>query len=396
MSVVSGSTKTPIPGHKIEAGKRAKLELSDGTHDGLGQRGSLLHQVPLLVDTANAHSRYNSAVARLRGWVGRGRRLLALIECRGTIDTHGEIIVAFAGLVSSGVVVCRHVPVAAQQVIDVIAVLGGIGTNASTEAELGVGDEGSPFMILEISTEGISVDQSTNGIAISISSMRVEFTSSIALADVDFSEVTNASNLNIIWRFHKVNTFEGSVGDSAGATTGLSAPRNLFALCITDCANTRGCPQAEIIDIIDPSRLALRALTGSGTTVICAGLTVLRLVGRGGSRVPDIPNLIWIFGSALPHLKDIAVSGGAISEIRAFPMISPGETVVGCVIPLLILVLARGIARPDLEFSAICVESVLDIETFGAKDLNLTVLEAPLLGGGTSARLQGDGRPISI
>jgi len=251
-------------------------------------------------------------------------------------------------------------------------------------------------MILEIGTEGVSIDQSTNGIPISVSSMRVEFTSSIALADVNLSEITNAGNLYIIRRLHKVNTFEGSVGNSAGATTRLSAPRNLFAFCVTDCANTRGCPQAKIVDVVDPSRLALRALTGSGTTVICTRLAVLRLVGRTCSRVSDVPNLIWIFGSALPHLKDIAVSGGAIGEIRAFAMIGPGETVISCVVPLLILVLAGGIARPDLEFGTVCIDTARDIETFGTKDLNLTVLEAPLLGGGSSARLKGDGSPVSI
>jgi len=98
----------------------------------------------------------------------------------------------------------------------------------------------------------------------------------------------------------------------------------------------------------------------------------------------------------LPHLKDIAISSGAIGEIRAFAMISPGETVVSCVIPLLILVLAGGIARPDLEFGTVCVGTVRDVETLGAKDLNLTVLEAPLLGGGASAGLKGDGRPVGI
>jgi len=271
------------------------IDLSDGGHDRLGQRGPLLHQFPLLVDAANAHSWYSSAVAGLRGWMSRWGGLLSLIKGRGTIDTHGEIIVAIAGLIGSSVVIGRHVPVAAQQVIDVIAVLGGIGTNAGTEAEFGVGDEGRPFMILEIGTEGVSVDQSTNGIAISVSSMRVEFTSSVALADVNLSEITNAGNLNIIRRLHKMNTFEGSVGDSAGATAGLGAPRHLFAFCVTDCANTRGCPQAEIVNIVDPSRLAFRALTGRGTTVICAGLAVLRLVGGAGSREPDVPNLIWIF-----------------------------------------------------------------------------------------------------
>lgn len=114
------------------------LELSNGGHDRLGQRGPLLHQFPLLVDAANAHSRYSSAVAGLRGRMSGRGGFLTLIECRGTIDTHGEVIVAFAGLIGSGVVVGRHVPVAAQQVVDVIAVLGGIGTNASAEAELGV------------------------------------------------------------------------------------------------------------------------------------------------------------------------------------------------------------------------------------------------------------------
>lgn len=54
----------------------------------------------------------------------------------------------------------------------------------------------------------------------------------------------------------------------------------------------------------------------------------------------------------------IPISSRPIRKIRTFPMISPRETIIGCIIPLLVFILEAGVARVDLEFGAICVYAV--------------------------------------
>jgi hypothetical protein len=43
-----------------------------------------------------------------------------------------------------------------------VAVYGGVGTDAGAEAELGVRDEACPLMILNAKSEGVAVDKSAN------------------------------------------------------------------------------------------------------------------------------------------------------------------------------------------------------------------------------------------
>jgi len=319
-----------------------------------------------------------------------------LIESRRSVDTHGEVIITFAGFVRPGIVVGGHVPVAAQQIVDMIAVFGSIRANASTEAEFGIGDERGPFVVLKVGAECVSVHQTTNGVAISICSVRVELTSSIAFAYVDLGEITNAGDLHVIGGLYKVDTLEGAIGNCTSAPAGFSAPSNFFTFRVADGTNTRGSPETEIIDVVDPGSLTIRALAGCGAAVVGTGLAILRLVGRICSRVSDIPDLVRVATRALPNLQDIAISCGAAREIGAFAVISPGKMIVGGIVPLLVFIFARGITGPNLEFSAGYVGTVLYVEAFGAKDLNLTILEAPLLRGGTSTTLDGHGSTVGI
>lgn len=53
-------------------------------------------------------------------------------------------------------------PVAAHDVVNVVAKLGGTSTNTGTEAEFGVRYETCPFVVLSSATEAVSVDQTTN------------------------------------------------------------------------------------------------------------------------------------------------------------------------------------------------------------------------------------------
>lgn len=55
-----------------------------------------------------------------------------------------------------------HIPETTHNVVDMLAVLSGIGTSARSEAEFSVGNEGSPFVVLEAGAKGIPVDETTN------------------------------------------------------------------------------------------------------------------------------------------------------------------------------------------------------------------------------------------
>jgi len=278
----------------------------------------------------------------------------------------------------------------------VVAGFGSVGANASTEAEFGVGNERGPFMILQIGTECVSIDQTTDGVAVSVCSVGIELASGILLGNVDLGEVANARDLDVIGSLDEVNAFERSIGDGTSTAARFGAPSNLITFSVTNSANTGGCPETEVIDVVDPSRLTFRALTGGGTAVVGTGLTVFGLVRWAGSGISDVPDLMRVPRGALPNLKNVSIRGGTVGEVRAFAVVGPGETVVSGVIPLLILVLAGSVASIDLEFGAICINTVFDIKTLGAEDLNLTVLEAPLLGGSTGARLKGDGSTVGV
>jgi hypothetical protein len=49
-----------------------------------------------------------------------------------------------------------HVPVAAQQIVDVLAVPRCVWPGAGPEAELGIGDEGGPLVVLLVRAERVA------------------------------------------------------------------------------------------------------------------------------------------------------------------------------------------------------------------------------------------------
>jgi len=53
-------------------------------------------------------------------------------------------------------------PEATHDIINVLAVPGSVGANTGTETELFVGDEGSPFVVLESIAKCVTVDETTN------------------------------------------------------------------------------------------------------------------------------------------------------------------------------------------------------------------------------------------
>jgi len=103
-----------------------------------------------------------------RRMCGRGR-VNALIPGACAIDTHREIGVSDTIFVDTCVVVGRDVPVAAHEVVDVVAQACRTGANARAEAELGIRDEAGPVVILKSRSERVSVDKATNWVAVTVS-----------------------------------------------------------------------------------------------------------------------------------------------------------------------------------------------------------------------------------
>lgn len=147
---------------------------------------------------------------------GRG---YSLVPSGGAIDTHREVVISLAGFEDTGVVVCGHVPEATHEVVDVLAVPGGVGAGTSPEAELVVRYETCPLVVLQIVAKTIAENETTNRIAIPISTMRVELPSFIAVWDVDLCKVTYTGHLHVIRCLDEVDTFQCTIGNGPGSTT---------------------------------------------------------------------------------------------------------------------------------------------------------------------------------
>ena len=85
-------------------------------------------------------------------------------------------------------------------------------------------------------------------------------TTGITLLDINFGEIADASDLDVVLGTNKVDAFEGAVRDNTRTSAALGAPSDFVLLSITDVANLGRCPQAEIVRIVDPHILAHRGL----------------------------------------------------------------------------------------------------------------------------------------
>jgi len=93
---VSSATRSNSALSAQERSSNRMIDLSDGGYGWLRKRSPLLHQVSLLVNGSDAHSWDSSAVAGLGGRVSRRGGLLALVEGRSAVDTHGKVIITLA------------------------------------------------------------------------------------------------------------------------------------------------------------------------------------------------------------------------------------------------------------------------------------------------------------
>jgi len=115
------------------------------------------------------------------------------MESGAAINTHGLIRIAHAILEGTSVVVPWHIPLASHYVINVIAQSGSSWRIlASTEAELTVGHKVRPLVHLCQRAERAREYKTANRISVAVSTVRVEFSSSIARGNIDFREITDA------------------------------------------------------------------------------------------------------------------------------------------------------------------------------------------------------------
>jgi len=210
-----------------------------------------------------------------------------------------------------------------------LTVLAGIRSGASTHTELRVADEAGPFVVLDVRSEGVAEHKTANRVPVAISTVRIQFSSLVALLNIDLSEITNTSDLNVVRSANEMHALKGSVRNDTCASTALSAPCNFFPLCIADISNARRSPQAKISRIIHPHRLAHGALRRRGSTVVNAGLTSLRFIGKLVVHVASVPDLVVVVFCAIatPYLNLVAISHFAVGQIKAFA-IGPFDMVV--------------------------------------------------------------------
>jgi hypothetical protein len=326
----------------------------------------------------------------------RGRRS-TLVPGAGAVDTHGEIIIGVAVLVGTGVVVGGDVPVATHLVVDVVAVLGSITANASTDAEFSVRDERCPLVVLNTRAEGVTVEKSTSRVATTVSTTVIEFSSRVTLLDVQLGEVTDTSNLNVVRSLDEVNTLEGSVGDSTSTAARLGAPCNSLMLSIADSAvGVRRCPETEVLSGVDPSSLAVGRLGRGSSASVGSVLVVLGGGGKLGRKITNVPDLVGVGGAiAAPNLRASARSSIGFGQVKALAVVNPSDRVIpDGVVPVLVGV--RSIARPDLEQSTIDIGTVDNVEAFVPIDFDGAVGESPLLVVGSSAGLDRNGSTVSV
>lgn len=116
---------------------------------------------------------------RIHPWEGCKRKFK---EWASKIQEKRDVlIVRVAVLENTGIVVSGHVlweknvsthvdvliwgrtyPVTSHRVVDMVAVHGGLRTDAGTEAELVFRDEACPLVVLSTRTKGVAVDESTD------------------------------------------------------------------------------------------------------------------------------------------------------------------------------------------------------------------------------------------
>lgn len=207
------------------------------TNEGKGRRRSSVvlgkGDVPLvrrLFGLATGDGRRLAVGAPWRSVSGRSP-LSAVVESGATVHSW-ELSRVGVAVGESRSVVARRVPHGAFGVVDVRAVLCGVGPArvAGADGELGGRHEVVPLLELHplalLSGNGTREDESTGRVTRTGRSVRVELSTVISLPDVHTSEITETGDLNEVWCLNKVSLLEGSFGDQTGTVARFGTVSN--------------------------------------------------------------------------------------------------------------------------------------------------------------------------
>jgi len=130
-------------------------------------------------------------------------------------------------------------------------------SDTSTNAEFLIRDEACPVMVLKTCAKRVSIYKSSDRIAISISTSIVQFTARVVPRDIDFGEVANTGDLNVVGGLNKVNTAESTIREGSSSTTRFGAVSNFNTFGITDGSKLWRSPETKVARRVDPESLTI-------------------------------------------------------------------------------------------------------------------------------------------
>lgn len=149
--------------------------------------------------------------------------------------------------------VVRGIVGASNTVEDMLTVVGSVSTGrvANLEAEDAATHEVVPldnlFVGAVVARPSGRIDETTEGVATEIGTVRVKLSSGIVGLKVDLGLVDETNDLNVVGGPHELNTLKSASGDKTRTVTGLGAPRDFLSLRVSDGLGTSwGSPETEI------------------------------------------------------------------------------------------------------------------------------------------------------
>ena len=138
-----------------------------------------------------------------------------------------------------------------------LAVGWSIRPDACADAEFARAHKVGPLVELLPRAKDVAVNETADGVAVAVGAVVVEFASLIAVRDVDFGEVALAGDLDVLGSLHKVDACESALGHHAGTMAGLRAVGDHLAFGVADGLDSGRCPEAEVIDAIEPCTMQM-------------------------------------------------------------------------------------------------------------------------------------------
>jgi len=164
-----------------------------------------------------------------------GRHGIALMEGGSSIDSHWLSTVRVAA-VEPDVVIARHIPFAAHNIVNVLAESWRVGSLGVTnpETELIESHKVSPFEHLLELSEGGRKDDTADRVSVSVSTVGIQFTTLVTVRDVQQGQVSDASDLNVVGGNHPVSASDRAIWNKSCTGATLDTPRHFNLLGVTN------------------------------------------------------------------------------------------------------------------------------------------------------------------